>query len=106
VIAIALDAARELNENDEQYRSASQEFFNQNVEKYGVKAFSLPLPPEIDALRMHDRTIVDENTNRLRQALGEQLFRRFDEELSRSNRSREAAKAGERGLATAPAPRQ
>jgi len=92
VIAIALEAAREINENDQQYISAAREFDRLNEEKYGwKKAHEMPVPPEIDALRMGDLTIIEENTDKLREALGEKYFMALDREFSRSNRSREAA---------------
>jgi hypothetical protein len=106
VIAIAIEAARQIKENDQQYISAAHEFSRQNEEKYGwKKAHEMPLPSEIEALGMRDTTIIEENTDKLRQALGEEYFNMLDKEFSRSNRRRDAAAtAGEREVTPSSSP--
>jgi hypothetical protein len=106
VIAIGLEAAREIKESDQQYHSASMDFIGQNTEKYGwKKAHEMPTPPEIEAIEQNGWKIIAEHVAELKQALGEDDFMMLDNDLCHCNRSREAAAtSGERGATASPSP--
>jgi hypothetical protein len=87
-IEIAVEADRESKENAQKYVTEGTKVYSQNVAKYGVvRANQIPDPPEIEALNKNGQTIIEEHIFMLRQALGEDYFKRFDAELSQRNKT-------------------
>jgi hypothetical protein len=85
VIALGLDAARDITEAHEQARTRVRKFIDDNGVKYDARAQMYHLPPEIEALNEKPTAIVEEYIAKLRQVLGEELFRQFDKILSSEN---------------------
>jgi len=87
VIALGLEASRAINENGEQYSTQSQEFISRNHLQLDPKTRKYPLPPEIEGLAIKHREIVEEYIFKLKQVLGDALFKQFDTVLSAENLS-------------------
>lgn len=85
VIALGLDAARDITEANEEARTRVGKFIDDNGVKYDAKAQMYHLPPEIEALKEKPTVIIEEYIAKLRQVLGEELFRQFDKILSSEN---------------------
>lgn len=85
VIALGLEASHEIKESDEQFITQSQDFIAQNNLKLDAKTRRYPFPPEIEALEMRSGVLLEEYIFKLKQTLGDSLFKRFDTELSMQN---------------------
>jgi hypothetical protein len=83
VIALGLDASREMDESDRRFGEA----WDQYCKQHNVQTVPQPYPPEIDALGRMRGTIVEEYIYRFRQTVGEDIFNQFDKSLSGGNRS-------------------
>jgi hypothetical protein len=87
VIALSLEADRQIKGADRQYMMALREFNRQNVAKYGVDASGLPPPPEIDAVWKKRGDLLEKYISDLKAELGEDSFMQVDVYFSRQNGS-------------------
>jgi hypothetical protein len=87
VIALSLEADRQIKEADRQFEAANDEFVGQNVAKYGVEATRLPPPPEINALWKKSGELLEQYIAQLKEELGEESFKQVDTYLGRRNSS-------------------
>jgi len=100
VIALGLDAAREIDESDRRFHEACEQY----SKMHNGQNVPYPYPPEIDALGRMRGTIVEEYIFKFRQEVGEDIFGQFDKSLSADNRSiMKAPEAPSPASATTPA---
>jgi hypothetical protein len=87
-IDISREAYRKINENERKYYPAASRFYDECVVKYGAeKAKEMPLPLELQALKVQRPLITEEYILRLRQEVGEDFFNQLDKYLGDLNRS-------------------
>lgn len=87
VIALGLEAFHEIKEIDEQFNPQPHGSISRNNEQPDAGSEQFLLPSEIQALEMKRAEIIEGNIFRLKQVLGDALFKQFDTELSAENLS-------------------
>ena len=87
VIALGLEAAREIKEIDAQFNPQSHASISRNDGQPDTGPEQFLLPSEIEALSMKRAEIIEGNIFRLKQVLGDSLFKQFDTVLSAENLS-------------------
>jgi len=86
--AICLEADREIKKIDALDFKKSNEFTDQNVEKYGdIEGHKVPPSPELEALWEKRATIIEEYIFKLKQTVGDDFFTILDTYLSKRNKN-------------------
>jgi hypothetical protein len=85
--AICLEADREIKKIDALDFKKSNEFTDQNVERYGpIEGYKVPPSPELEALWEKRATTLEEYIFKLKQVVGDDFFNVLDTYISKENK--------------------